>query len=223
VPGTVLCDLLLSEGRLSVDPKDLDFGPLSIAASSLPAMGRPLGVATDGEYKRYKITESGISPRAIPGVPGHVHTVATDEHQEDGILISDEFTDPTKRRAMMEKRMRKMVGIEAAVPRPVLSGRPDAGVTLIGWGSTKGVIEEACEILCEQESLPISSRSVGSCRCMARLFSKFYKARGTPSLWKTTTAASLRVTCAAKPALCQTAIFASTTANLSCRTTLWRP
>jgi len=79
-----------------------------------------------------------------------VHTVATDEHQEDGILISDEFTDPTKRRAMMEKRMRKMVGIEAAVPRPALSGRPDAGVTLIGWGSTKGVIEEACEILCEQ-------------------------------------------------------------------------
>jgi len=43
-----------------------------------------------------------------------------------------------------------MVGIEAAVPRPVLLGRPDADVTLIGWGSTKGVIEEACEILCEQ-------------------------------------------------------------------------
>ena len=26
-PGIVLCDLLLSEGRLSVDPKDLDFAP----------------------------------------------------------------------------------------------------------------------------------------------------------------------------------------------------
>jgi len=149
-PGLVLCDLLLSEGRLSVDPKELDFGPAIDRGELITSNGTSSGVATDGNYKRYKITESGISPRAIPGVPGHVHTVATDEHQEDGILISDEFTDPTKRRAMMEKRMRKMVGIEAAVPRPVLSGRPDAGVTLIGWGSTKGVIEEACEILCEQ-------------------------------------------------------------------------
>jgi len=149
-PGLVLCDLLLSEGRLSVDPKDLDFGPAIDRGELITSNGTSSRVATDGDYKRYKITESGISPRAVPGVPGHVHTVATDEHQEDGILISDEFTDPTKRRAMMEKRMRKMVGIEAAVPRPVLSGRPDAGVTLIGWGSTKGVIEEACEILCEQ-------------------------------------------------------------------------
>ena len=149
-PGLVLCDLLLSEGRLSVDPKDLDFGPAIDRGELITSNGTSSRVATDGDYKRYKITESGISPRAVPGVPGYVHTVATDEHQEDGILISDEFTDPTKRRAMMEKRMRKMVGIEAAVPRPVLSGRPDAGVTLIGWGSTKGVIEEACEILCEQ-------------------------------------------------------------------------
>jgi 2-oxoglutarate/2-oxoacid ferredoxin oxidoreductase subunit alpha len=149
-PGLVLCDLLLSEGRLSVDPKDLDFGPAIDRGELITSNGASSGVATNGDYKRYKITESGISPRAIPGVPGHVHTVATDEHQEDGVLISDEFTDPTKRRAMMEKRMRKMTGIEAAVPRPVLSGPPDADITLIGWGSTKGVIEEACEILQEQ-------------------------------------------------------------------------
>jgi len=66
---------------------------------------------------------------------------------EDGVLISDEFTNPIKRRAMMEKRMRKVAGIEAAVPPPTLSGPREADVTLIGWGSTKGVIEEACEIL----------------------------------------------------------------------------
>jgi hypothetical protein len=40
---------------------------------------------------------------------------------------------------MMEKRMRKVAGIEAAVPPPVLWGPRDADVTLIGWGSTKGV------------------------------------------------------------------------------------
>jgi 2-oxoglutarate ferredoxin oxidoreductase subunit alpha len=149
-PGIVLCDLLLSEGRLSVDPKDLDFfpvidrGDLITNASSVPSTNG------DGTYKRYKITESGVSPRAVPGVPGHTHTAASDEHDEDGVLISDEFTNPTKRRAMMEKRMRKVAGIEAAVPPPVLWGPWDADVTLIGWGSTKGVIEEACEILTEQ-------------------------------------------------------------------------
>jgi 2-oxoglutarate/2-oxoacid ferredoxin oxidoreductase subunit alpha len=149
-PGIVLCDLLLSEGRLSVDPKDLDFVPVIDRGELITNVSSVSGANGDGAYKRYKVTESGVSPRAIPGVPGHTHTAASDEHDEDGVLISDEFTNPTKRRAMMEKRMRKVAGIEAAVPPPVLWGPPDADVTLIGWGSTKGVIEEACEILTEQ-------------------------------------------------------------------------
>ena len=148
-PGIVLCDLLLSEGRLSVDPKDLDFAPV-VDRGELITAPSTSGSSGDGVYKRYKITASGISPRAVPGVPGYTHTAASDEHDEDGVLISDEFTNPTKRRNMMEKRMRKVTGIEAAVPPPVLSGPRDADITLIGWGSTKGVIEEACEILTGQ-------------------------------------------------------------------------
>ena len=149
-PGLVLCDLLLSEGRLSVDPKDLDFAPVIDRGELITAATPASGADGNGGYKRYKFTASGISPRAVPGVPGHTHTAATDEHEEDGVLISDEFTNPTKRRAMMEKRMRKVGGIEAAVPPPALAGPRDAEITLIGWGSTKGVIEEACEILNEQ-------------------------------------------------------------------------
>src|SRR2546428_10063488 len=152
-PGLVLCDLLLSEGRLSVDPKDLDFSTAidrGELITSSNGNGAGAEVATNGSYKRYKITESGISPRAVPVVPEHIHTVATDEHMEDGALISDEFTNPVKRRAMMEKRMRKVAGIEAAVAPPKLMGPRDAEVTLIGWGSTKGGIEESFEILNEQ-------------------------------------------------------------------------
>jgi 2-oxoglutarate ferredoxin oxidoreductase subunit alpha len=150
-PGLVLCDLLLSEGRLSVHPKDLDFSPPIDRGELITSNnGAPSAAPTNGDYKRYKFTASGVSPRAVPGVPGHIHTVATDEHMEDGILISDEFTNPIKRREMMEKRMRKVAGIEASVPPPELWGPRDAEVTLIGWGSTKGVIEEACEILNEQ-------------------------------------------------------------------------
>ena len=138
VPGLVLCDLLLSEGRLSVDPKVLNFAPPVDRGEMITA---PNG--EQGAYKRYKITESGVSPRAIPGIPGYTHVVSSDEHDEDGVLISDMFTNHAKRRAMMEKRMRKEKGIAAAVPPPTLQGPADADVTLIGWGSTQGVIEEA--------------------------------------------------------------------------------
>jgi 2-oxoglutarate ferredoxin oxidoreductase subunit alpha len=146
-PAIVINDLLLSEGTSSADPKDLDFNAEIDRGELITSPNGANG------YKRYLITESGISPRAIPGLPGHTHTVATDEHDEDGVLISDEFTNPIKRRAMMEKRQRKVAGIEAAVKPPELTGPPDAEVTLIGWGSTQGVIEEAIEILNEQEGI----------------------------------------------------------------------
>jgi 2-oxoglutarate ferredoxin oxidoreductase subunit alpha len=146
VPGIVLCDLLLSEGRLSVDPKVLNFQPHIDRGELITSNG----AETHEEYKRYLITESGVSPRVIPGVPGYTHTVSSDEHDENGVLISDEYTNATKRRAMMEKRMRKMTGIEKSVPPPELIGPRDADVTLIGWGSTFGVIEEARELLSDQ-------------------------------------------------------------------------
>ena len=144
-PGIVLCDLLLAEGRLSVDPKELDFNPAIDRGELITSNGS----GEHGAYQRYKITESGVSPRVIPGVPGYTHTVSSDEHDEDGVLISDEYTNSVKRRAMMEKRMRKMDGIAASVPPPQLLGPANADVTLIGWGSTYGVIDEACELLRE--------------------------------------------------------------------------
>jgi 2-oxoglutarate/2-oxoacid ferredoxin oxidoreductase subunit alpha len=144
-PGIVLCDLLLSEGRLSVDPQDLNFQPFVDRGGLITSNGEP-----HEEYKRYLITESGVSPRAIPGIPGFTHVVSSDEHDENGVLISDEYTNATKRRAMMEKRMRKVDGIEKSVPPPQLVGPANADVTLIGWGSTWGVIEEAIELLRDQ-------------------------------------------------------------------------
>jgi len=144
-PGIVLTDLLLSEGTTALDPGKLNFN-VKIDRGELITSSD--GNGANG-YKRYVYTESGVSPRAIPGVPGYAHTAATDEHQEDGVLISDEFTNPIKRREMMEKRQRKIAGIEAEVQPPEMMGAPDAEVTLIGWGSTNGVIAEAVEMLNE--------------------------------------------------------------------------
>jgi 2-oxoglutarate ferredoxin oxidoreductase subunit alpha len=147
-PGIILSDLLLSEGRSSIDPAELDFDvPID--------RGDVIGLDGDapppnGGYKRYRLTESGVSPRAVPGTPGHAHVVATDEHDEDGVLISDEFTDPRKRQAIHEKRMRKMDGVLPLLPPPAPFGAADARVTLLGWGSTEGVIREAIEQLADQ-------------------------------------------------------------------------
>ena len=140
-PGIVVSDLLISEGRFSVDPDEINLLP-KIDRGDL--ITQPS--TTDG-YMRYKDTESGISPRALPGLEGYVHVVATDEHDEDSILISDEFTNPHKRRKMVEKRGRKLRDITSDTPPPQLEGPEDAEVTLVGWGSTYGVVKEALELL----------------------------------------------------------------------------
>src|SRR5205814_1148998 len=99
-PGIVLADLLESEGSSTFEPGELDFNPPRDRGEVIGLNGEVPEV--DGGYKRYRMTGSGISPRAVPGTPGHAHVVATDEHDEDGVLISDEFTDPHKRQAIME-------------------------------------------------------------------------------------------------------------------------
>jgi 2-oxoglutarate ferredoxin oxidoreductase subunit alpha len=142
-PAIVITDLLISEGTFSVAPDTIDLHP-DIQRGAM--LTEP---ADSDEYLRYEITESGISPRAVPGLKGHVHVVATDEHDQDGVLISDEYTNPLKRRAMVEKRARKFQDLAAQVAAPELEGAPDAEVTLIGWGSTHGVINEAIGQLAE--------------------------------------------------------------------------
>ncbi len=143
-PGMVLSDLTLSMGFTTFEPDSINWQPEIDRGELITELGE-----MDEEYLRYQITDSGISPRALPGTPGHIHVVATDDHDEDGGLISDEFTNPHKRRDIMEKRQRKMDGIVELLPPPTLEGPEDAEVTLIGWGSTHGVISEAAQTLTE--------------------------------------------------------------------------
>jgi 2-oxoglutarate ferredoxin oxidoreductase subunit alpha len=150
-PGIILSDLLISEGRSSIDPAELNFHvPIDRGAviglnGALPDL--------NGGYKRYELTASGVSARALPGTPGFEHVVATDDHDEDGVLISDEYTNPHKRRAMHEKRMRKMESILALIEAPKIWGSQDAEVTLLGWGSTEGVVQEAIQKLEREEGV----------------------------------------------------------------------
>ena len=95
-----------------------------------------------GEYKRHQITESGISPRAIPLEGGALVVTDSDEHNEEGHLIEDAET----RTAMMLKRFRKAEGLRREIAPPRVYGVTNAEVTLIGWGSTYGAIKEAVDL-----------------------------------------------------------------------------
>lgn len=151
-PGIVLSDQMLSEGFDSMEEGEFNFQP-EIDRGKVIGLNGSAPQMEHGKYLRYKITDNGISPRALPGTPGYTHVVATDDHDENGVLISDEFTHPHKRRAMHEKRMRKMNGVLPLIAPPKLFGPANAQVTLVGWGSTEGVIREACEKLAGEEGI----------------------------------------------------------------------
>ncbi len=163
-PGLVLSDLLISEGTSTVDPDDLNWQPdIDRGKMIFPdgsANDNPYGGYNDNDYLRYANTESGISPRAVPGVPGHIHVAASDEHDEDGTLISDEFTNPHKRRMMVEKRARKMETVLDEIDPPELVGPNDASATLVGFGSTWGVILEAIEKLAAEDEIVVNQLHV---------------------------------------------------------------
>ena len=104
------------------------------------------------EYKRHKITKSGISPRAFPGEEGVLVVTDSDEHGEDGHLIEDAQT----RTQMMQKRLRKLFSLKQELTAPQLYGAKKAETTLIGWGSTYGAIREAVDIL-RKEDVSVNS------------------------------------------------------------------
>jgi 2-oxoglutarate/2-oxoacid ferredoxin oxidoreductase subunit alpha len=149
-PVIILSDLLMGEGNETVDPAlldvefEIDRGEL---ITSVADAGNGHPAPGSEPYLRYKNTESGISPRAVPGLPGHLHVAASDEHDEDGVIISDVYTDTVRRKKMADKRVRKMATVLEQLPAPALEGTVDAEVTLVGWGSTWGVLKEAVERL----------------------------------------------------------------------------
>jgi 2-oxoglutarate ferredoxin oxidoreductase subunit alpha len=95
------------------------------------------------EYRRHRITETGISPRAFPGQSKALVITDADEHDEAGHLIED----AGMRTAQVQKRLRKLFNLKKEIEPPQLYGHKTAETTLIGWGSTFGAIHEAVDIL----------------------------------------------------------------------------
>jgi len=95
------------------------------------------------DYKRHRITPSGISPRAFPGAGKALVVTDADEHDEAGHLIEDAHT----RKEQVEKRQRKLISMQKEIAAPRLYGDENAETTLIGWGSTFGALKETVDAL----------------------------------------------------------------------------
>ncbi|MDD3996810.1 MAG: 2-oxoacid:acceptor oxidoreductase subunit alpha [Sphaerochaetaceae bacterium] len=94
-------------------------------------------VQTKHDYKRYAITESGISPRGIPGYGDGLVCVDSDEHTEEG-RITEDFD---VRIAMVDKRLRKLRAYNDVAPTVI--GPKDYSHLVVCWGSTFGPLKEA--------------------------------------------------------------------------------
>src|SRR5437899_2919329 len=152
-PIILISDLYLGEGYRTVEK--LDFN-VPIVRGMMAADG---GTAKD--FMRYRITESGVSPRALPGMKGFQHVAATDEHMENSELISDVLAGlpehVEERRKMHAKRMRKLDGLRKDTPQPELWGPKNADLTLLIWGSTWGPAHEAIIQVDETEGVKVNS------------------------------------------------------------------
>ena len=105
----------------------------------IPAEGEP----DLAEYRRYQITEDGISPWAVPGTPGAMNLVTGNERDEWGKVT----TEPVNRVKMVDKRSRKIETVKPQLPKGVEWGDAAAPVGIIGVGLVGEVIREAVERL----------------------------------------------------------------------------
>jgi 2-oxoglutarate ferredoxin oxidoreductase subunit alpha len=126
-PAIVLSDQFMGQSRAVID-KPVHIGWVArrlTAAANVP------------DYKRYRNTETGVSPMAIPGTAGVVYTADGLEHSEGGIPSSQ----ARDHRLQLDKRLRKLVDHDYGDLWADIEG--DGDVAVITFGSATGPVREA--------------------------------------------------------------------------------
>jgi 2-oxoglutarate ferredoxin oxidoreductase subunit alpha len=145
-PVFILLDQYISERLEAVD--SFDFEKIKIV--------EPKIAKDPKDFKRYLVTEDGISPLAFPGMPGFEHTASSYEHDEFGNSVADLYGglpySIKNRKEQHEKRMKKLETAkkDELIKLPELIGEENAEITFICWGSTRGAVAEAVEKLKEK-------------------------------------------------------------------------
>jgi 2-oxoglutarate/2-oxoacid ferredoxin oxidoreductase subunit alpha len=95
---------------------------------------------------------TGLRRRLVPGRPGGMHTVTGLAHDRDSHVAYDAGSNE----AGLHHRSLKLAALQKTLMPPQVFGEPDGDLLIVGWGSTKGAIEEAVERL-NDEGLRVSS------------------------------------------------------------------
>jgi len=137
----VMSDQALADNAFTLE--GLDFGRVKIDRGP---MWDPAGKAPY-TYERHAYTESGVSPRLFPGTPQQLVVTDSDEHTEDGHLTEDLAT---RVRMVHKRNLRKLPALSSEIAPPQLYGPAAADLTLMGWGTTRGAMAEAVDLLRER-------------------------------------------------------------------------
>ena len=141
-PVIILSDLFLSNQVRTVPFDAFDFHKVSIDRGEMVSYEELDKLTTP--YERHALTESGISPRAIPGHEKAVYITTGDEHSERGWITEESDI----RNRQMEKRMRKeTLCAEEDMRLPLIWGPETAEISLVTFGSTIGAAEEAARMM----------------------------------------------------------------------------
>lgn len=152
-PVIFLTDLQLSLGKQTVEP--LDYSKIEIRRGNL-LLDDELPELENKEYfKRYEVTESGISPRVVPGVKNGIHHVTGVEHNEQG----KPSEAASNRKDQMEKRLKKTKNIRFNTPVHKNVKHEEADLLVVGFNSTRGAIEEAMTRL-ENDGIKVNHAQV---------------------------------------------------------------
>ena len=142
LPVIILTDQHLASSYATVDPLDLSKVTIDRGMLFSEEEDDPL------DYMRHRVTKSGISPRAFPGLGKALVVTDCDEHDEEGHLTED----AEERTAQVQKRLRKLLSLKQEIGTPQRYGPKKAETTLIGWGSTYGAIHEAVDSLRKEDA-----------------------------------------------------------------------
>lgn len=151
-PVIVLTDLQLSLGKQTVEP--LNFDKVEIRRGKLMTDDLP-ETENKGYFKRYEVTEDGVSPRVIPGMKNGIHHVTGVEHDETG----KPSESAANRIAQMDKRFRKISHLKFDTPIYKNAPHEEADLLIVGFNSTRGAIEEAMGRL-EKDGLKVNHAHV---------------------------------------------------------------
>ncbi|NHM93453.1 MULTISPECIES: 2-oxoacid:acceptor oxidoreductase subunit alpha [Staphylococcus] len=142
-PVILLSDLQLSLGKQTV--QNLDYQRIEIRRGATMMDTIERDPDDKAYFKRYALTESGVSPRPIPGVKGGIHHVTGVEHNEEG----KPSEAASNRQAQMDKRMRKTEHLLINEPVEGDDLNEEVDVLYLGFISTKGAIQEGVQRLKE--------------------------------------------------------------------------